>query len=252
MKALKNVAISKFTIGEALQFMTTMSDVYNNFELKATILDARFKELQDEVQTLKAPFMENRRITLTEKLKPLDVKRLNILRGIKKFLAAEIDRDHPERAPHAAALSESFSQFCDGISRFSLQHKTVLIDKLLNALNTEAPLIKAIEILNIQDWVNELTVQNEAFYSNYFDKAKSKSQRIQANIMKERIKAIYDKLVMDINSLVWIAEDKEKYDPLVKELNNIIEANYTPVKNRTAKKKKMPVYPTLPVAYVVQ
>jgi hypothetical protein len=252
MKSLKTAALGKFRTGEALQFMTTVSDVYHKFEPKNPLLDARFKELDSEVQIMRDLFMENKKESVNAKLRPLDKKRIKTLRGIKRFLLAEIDRDHPERVSHAETLLTSYDQYCAGISKLTLQHKTAIISKLLTSWSSEENLINALKALDANHWYTELATQNDVFYANYFDKARTKAAIVQSEILRNNIKEIYTKLVMDINSLVWVSRDNNVYDSLVNELNNVIDTNNQPVQSRRGKRKKVTsVMTALPVPYMV-
>ncbi|MBK6565082.1 MAG: hypothetical protein IPG18_07740 [Saprospiraceae bacterium] len=238
MKSIKFASLARYRAGEFIQFMTTVTDLYQKFEHKSPHLDNRIRELQDKVQVMQTFFMENKKESLNKKLKPFDRRRMNTLRGLKTYLDSEIYREHPDRFNHAKTLLTSYYQYCTRIRKLSLQHKTAIISKMMAAWTSEPNLIESLNALDANYWITELIERNEMFYSHYFDKTRTRVNVVNSQILKEGIREVYDKLIMDINALAWIASGNNVYEPLIRELNNIIEINNQPVRNRNIKRRK--------------
>lgn len=251
MNYLVRALSDRFKKAEFIQFMTTISDVFNSIDVTALSLGENVKKLQESVAAMRMAYLDTEEITLNAELKPLDQKRIKKLRSLKKFILAEIDRDEADTIDQATMLNNSFTQICKGLERFTLQHKTVQIQKLLNAWTTNPKLSEAVQAIGAQPRVNEIMQSNEVFYTNYFSKAKSNIQDFDTSEVKGNIKTIYNNLVTDINALAWINKDNNKYTTLIQELNSVIESNNQPVIYRRGKKRKEAVVTsTLPVPYV--
>jgi hypothetical protein len=121
---------------------------------------------------------------------------------------------------------------------------------MIAAWTSDPILVEGLNVLNAHYWIKELSEENELFYTNYFDKTTTRVNVVNSQVLKEEIREIYDKLIMDISALAWIAFGNNVYEPLIRELNNIIEINNQPVRNRSIKRRKdVPVISslTLPV-----
>ncbi|MBK6363807.1 MAG: hypothetical protein IPF52_10030 [Saprospiraceae bacterium] len=249
MLTISKPALSRFRTGEHLQCMTTILDVYKVFDVKSLGLEIRVNELEQKITIMKDAFMVSKSDSVSFELRPVDEERISLLKGLKRFLQSEYYRPDVQKKKHAALLLKSYGRFCDGIDKFSFQHKTAVITKLIDAWAEEAEFVEAVNAIGAHSWVKELADTNESFYALYFSKAKSKLPVLQSNIMKADIKDAFDELISDTLAFARVFPDKTEYNKLIKELNGVIEANNQPVVNRRNRRRKETVSsftPTLP------
>lgn len=254
MSTLHLALTNRFRTPELIQYMTTFTEVCKRRDPKTLLLEDRIQTLDETVIELAKSYNDNKVATLNAELKPKDKKRIKTLRGLKKFILAELDREHPDRVQYADILLKSLMQFCKGVEAFSLQHKTMVINNMLKEWEKNTKLATAINNLSANSWVEELTSQNAVFYSNYFDKAISTEPVEDTSKLKAKLKEIYTDLVTDINSFARVSPDKNLYIPLVNELNSLIEENNQPIIFRGARKKKDAVVEetptTMPIPFI--
>ncbi|MBK6365157.1 MAG: hypothetical protein IPF52_17425 [Saprospiraceae bacterium] len=97
MPQIPKPILSRFRNGEFLHFMTTVLDLYKEFDSKSLLMEARVNEFEQKVNIMKYAFMASKGDTFSGKLRPLDNERINVLKGLKRYLQAEFYRSDPEK-----------------------------------------------------------------------------------------------------------------------------------------------------------
>jgi hypothetical protein len=240
MPQIPKPILSRFRNGEFLHFMITVLDLYKEFDSKSLLMEARVNEFEQKVNIMKYAFMASKGETFSGKLRPLDNERINVLKGLKRYLQAEFYRSDPEKKNSATILLKSYDRYNAGITRKSFQYKTAVITNLLENWNSKPEFSNALQVLGANSWIEELTLKNNTFYEQYFKKAISSVPKAQSNKMKADIKAVFEELIMDTTSFARVSPDNPKYNKLIKELTGIINTNYQPIANRHNRKKKEP------------
>jgi alanyl-tRNA synthetase len=243
MLTIKRPLLGNYRNAEFLQLMTTILEFFKSVKDKDPLLEERIAELERVIQIMKDVFLDHKADSVTAEMRPLDTDRVDTVKGLKKFLESEYYRVNPEKKNYAALLLKSLDQYCDNIARMSYQHKTAVIDKMLEEWSSNETIVNAINGLNANSWVNDVREKQSTFYNLYVAKAKASSPSLQSIKLKADIKKVFYNLIEDTNSLARVSPDKQNYINLITELNGIIDTNNAPVFNRKGRRKKVVVPP---------
>ncbi|MBK8548186.1 MAG: hypothetical protein IPL63_12710 [Saprospiraceae bacterium] len=244
MTIIKRPLLGNYRNAEFLQLMTTILEFFKSVKDKDALLEERIAELERVIQIMKDVFLDHKADSVTAEMRPLDEERIDIVKGLKKFFESEYYRVNPEKKNYAALLLKSLNQYCDNIVKMSYQHKTAVIDKMLEEWSSNETIVNAINGLNAASWVDDLREKQSIFYNSYFAKAKASSPALQSIKLRADIKNVFDNLIEDTNSLARVSPNKQNYINLITELNGIIDTNNEPVANRKGRRKKEVVPPT--------
>ena len=252
MNTLKNADLSKFRNGEFLEFINVVNDFYKRVNPTQKILVKRLGDLSNALQTMDASFSNNMEESLISGLKPLDVKRMDNLKGLKRFLQSELYRPEEARKRQATLLLKSFDQFGSKMRGLTLPHKTLLIRKLLEEWSQNNKLTEAIQNLGATSWVEALTELNIIFYDEYFNKATATTKGPGFKSLRKDITKIYQELMKDTESVARVEDDNAMISGLIQEMNGIIEMATEPIQNRKGKRKTEKVPDASPPAPVLE
>ena len=228
----------KFRDAEFVQLMNTILDVVKKNPSIASALQSQIAALEIAVQKMILVLNESKGITVNAELKPLDDIRVNSLRGLKWYLKAEIFRKREDRLKHAKLLMACLKQHCDKMDKMSYQHKTMAINKLLMDCKEDPALQEAVTAINAENYLADLTSQNDFFYQSYVVKAETREQDTRTANLRAAVRAQFDELVADTQAHARIGADKESFQAIIKLLNNVINLNNAPVEGRRSRKKK--------------
>lgn len=248
MFKIKTPLYAKFRNAEFVQCMNTVLDVYKKHESGVAALERPIAVFENAVNNMLRVLNENKAPTVFATLRPIDDERMKTARGLSWYLRAEIYRQKKDRVDHAQRLLASFRKHCRCFERFSLQHKTTAINKMLQDWQTEPALINAVIALNLENWVADLTVQNEVFYQTYFKKAASNNRDTRTKQLRFAIRQAFEELIVDTMAYARVSTDKEIFQTIMTSINNVIGLNNTTVAARRTRRKTVVVpKPTLPV-----
>jgi hypothetical protein len=116
----------------------------------------------------------------------------------------------------------------------------------------EEPALKeAVTAINVENYLADLTAQNDQFYQLYFVRAESRELETKTFTLRSDIRTQFEELTADTVAHARISEDKESFQTLIKSLNNVISLNNAPVEGRRSRKKKEEAPQTIwPVPFI--
>ena len=221
-----------FRNGEFLQFIKNVLNIVNRFDLAALNLADRVSSLTKLTSALDAVFKPIRGQELTAELQKLDTRRDRALQGIKQYLQSHLYREEEEMVAAAELLLENYESHGKRIDKMPYQQETVVTAAMLDTWLTDPRLSSALSLLSLTGWVNLLKGINETFDEKYVERAKISPEPALVREKREAIREEYQELQADIEANARISKNKQEYEPIIKEINSLIEDYNQVVNNR--------------------
>jgi hypothetical protein len=238
MKSIRKSSIAKLRQGEIIQLSKNTMYVYQKAETVPVKLMDRVKQLSDATIHLDSIYKNAQGHKLSSDVKLIDDQRVNILRGIKMFIKAQIKIHTAEEKETAELLLKSYETHIQSLEKLGMQEKTAIVDALLNDLRTEKALQDAVVTLNMRGLFDKLAAVNQQFDTQYINRAVTKTPNTKSIEKKDTIINAYMVLYEDTVSFSRVADDSKVFTDILKEISGLYDFYSTPAKMRALYRKK--------------
>ncbi|TAJ13577.1 hypothetical protein DMA11_08435 [Marinilabiliaceae bacterium JC017] len=231
--------ITRFRNSEFIQFLKNLLQIIKSFTLLLEKLQSKVTPLDNEVNDMTNIFKPERGSSITQDIVDLDGRRDFALTGLEKLLEGMTNHFNQDTADAAQALLDTLNNFGSGLARMNYQAETSVISSLIEKWKSEDELVAAVATLNIEAWVNELDEANTLFNNRYLNRVKESAQAPEIKLADLRKLATghYRELLKYITAYATL-DETNSYDPLIREVNQLIEQYNRLITQREAKEPK--------------
>ena len=228
----------KLRNSEFISFVENLILIANREMPTISISKSKLGLLTEELEKIKTVFRETSKQKLPEELKQADRLRKNAIIGIRKI--AEANTYHSNKNMQAAAklVLSVIKTFSKDITLQNKLTRTATINVVVNALKRSPNRRNALTMLQLNNWLEELHKENQAFDQLFIKNIDNKSEKSKEKIKELRqVASNYYYILRDyINACYTL--DSETYKPVLAQLNQLIKEYNTIVNRRKGKSKR--------------
>ncbi len=230
---LKIPVFSRFRNGEFVKFNDMTVSVLNNHDLGALRISEIIKEVITAYEDMKAVYKVDRGSSLTKAIVHEDIRRDSLFSGIILILRAHA-KHHPDETmkKKAKALLEVFEKHGNDLNRQSYHQQTANLEDIFEDLDRKG-IRSEIDSLHLDPYYKDLVASNREFDRLYLERNKEYAQTPEESMseLREKAESALKKLFDRVNAFITI-DGYEKYQPLVKEINALVDNYETSIERR--------------------
>ncbi|MFW6101254.1 MAG: DUF6261 family protein [Bacteroidota bacterium] len=224
---------ARFRNGEFVKFNDMIVSVLNNHDLETLQISEISKEVMTANDKMRAVYKADRGSSITKAIVRADGHRDNMFSGI--ILHLRIDaKYHPneQMKKKAETLLDIFEKHGSTLNRQSYNEQTANLEDIFEDIERKG-LRSDINALHLDPYYKQLVASNREFDRLFLERNKEYAQTPEETmtILREGAESTLKNLFDRINAFIIIDGD-EKYKPLVKELNALIDYYETSIEKR--------------------
>ena len=223
-----------FRNGEFIKFTDFSISIVSKYKFDEPKLQEQVDEVKTMYQRLKSVYKTVRRSNLTQDIVQEDLLRDKMNSAIRLILQAHLNY-HTEEAIREKAqnLLAIFEKHGSNLNRQSYIQQTANLDDIFADIKNKG-LLEDINELDIGFYYNKLVASNERFYKLYLERNKeyASAPRETMSDLRPTSEEAIKKLFNMINAAVVFYG--KKYQPLIDELNSLVESYKISIERRHA------------------
>ena len=227
-----------FRNGEFIKFTDFSISIVSKYKFDKPKLQEQVDVVKTMHQRLKSVYKTDRRSNLTQDIVQEDLLRDKMNSAIRLILQAHLNY-HTEEAIREKAqnLLAIFEKHGTNLNRQTYIQQTANLDDIFADINNK-DLLEDINELDIGFYYNKLVASNERFYTLYLERNKeyASAPRETMSDLRPASEEAIKKLFNMINAAVVFYG--KKYQPLIDELNSLVESYKTSIERRHAMQKE--------------
>ncbi|MBS3777582.1 MAG: hypothetical protein KGY70_20480 [Bacteroidales bacterium] len=227
---------SRFRNGEFVKFNDLTVSVLNNYDLNALQVSEIAKDVTTASKKMMAVYKADRGSNLTQVIVHADGLRDNMFTAIILILRVHA-RYHPDETlrKKAKALLKVFEKHGNTLNRQSYHQQTANLQDIFEDIERKG-LRGDIESLHLDGYYKQLMASNKEFDRLFLERNKEYAQAPEESMpeLREEAESALKNLFNRINAFITI-DGFEKYKPLVKEFNALIDNYETSIERRLSK-----------------
>ena len=230
---LKIPVFSRFRNGEFVKFNDMTVSVLNNHDLEALQISEIAKEIITAYEDMKAVYKVDRGSSLTKAIVHEDIRRDSLFSGIILILRAHVKHHPDERMKKKAnTLLSVFEKHGNDLNRQSYHQQTANLEDIFEDLDRKG-IRDDIDMLHLDPYYKALVSSNRGFDRLYLERNKEYAQTPEESMpeLREKAESALRNLFDRVNAFITI-DGTEKYQPLVKELNALVDNYETSIERR--------------------
>lgn len=231
---LRTILYQKLRIAEFIQFIKQLLSFCLESNPERLGVDKQYKELENHWKELEQLFNLDAGSDFTAILQEKDEQRDKAISGLRLFFESFTYHFNLTKRKAGQKLLDVIDKYGKGIARKNYQEESAILSGILKDWNQNPEHMKAIGLLNVEDWKNELQAANDAFDEVYRQRTNDMINIPQASAteLREPVMKAYRALAKHLSAHATLAEDAKPYENLVALLNKHIEQYNHMVLNR--------------------
>jgi hypothetical protein len=224
---------SRFRNGEFVKFNDLAVSVLNNHDLNTLQLSDIAKEITSANEDMKGIYKADRGSSLTKAIMQTDKLRDDMYSAIIQILRAHTKYHLDETISRKAeTLWNIFEKHGSNLYKQSYHQQSANLEDIFEDIERKG-LRDDIKVLNIDFYYKQLMAFNKEFDRVYLERNKEYAQAPEKSMpeLREKAESALKNLFNRVNAYITI-DGYEKYKPLVKELNALIESYETSIERR--------------------
>ena len=217
--------LKQYRNAEYLQFMKDVLQIINQEDIEQLLISTEVNDLTTQVAEINTIFKQSLASDLTKDIASLNKRRNYAYKGMRAMLASYKYHYDTTLSTAAASLFDVFSFYDQGKSKTSYQKLTVLLDSLIDDLETKTELQEFVTLFGITDWVNELKNANTDFKNLYIERVSERVENPIRNIrdLRTECNELYNKLFIKIGAYGVTSETVAPYLLMVENIEGLIK-----------------------------
>ncbi|MFO8000009.1 MAG: DUF6261 family protein [Marinilabilia sp.] len=232
---------SRYRNGEFVKFNDLTVSVLNNHDLETLQLSEIAKEVTTANEEMRVVYKADRGSSITKAIVHADGQRDNMFSGIILHLRVYA-KYHPDEKMQmkAGALLNVFEKHGNALNRQSYHQQTANLEDIFEDVERKG-LRDDIDTLHLDPYYNLLVASNREFDRLFLERNREYAQTPEETMpeLREKAESSLKNLFDRINAFIIIDGD-EKYKPLLKELNALIDNYETSIERRLSKGEEEP------------
>ena len=233
--------LSRFRNGEFVKFNDLIVSVLNNYDLSALQVSEIAKDVTTAREALRGVYKADRGSRLTKAIVHADGKRDNMFSAIILTLRIQV-KYYPDETlrKKAELLLDIFGKHGNALNRQSYHQQTANLEDIFEDIERKG-LRDDIDSLHLDPYYKLLVKANKEFDRLYLERNKEYAQTPEESMpeLREKAESALKNLFNRVNAFITI-DGYEKYKPLVKELNALIESYETSIERRLSTGEEEP------------
>lgn len=231
-----SIHLNNLRNSEFIQFFNDILSIYNKCDTQTLGVKVQVDTLEHLIVRLQKGFGKKRASNISEELAEIDARRDNCITAIRNITESYVLHYNKNTAHAANKLLQKIDSFGPSIARQNYQAETSIINKLSHSFNTEPELQKALNLLHLKEWAEQLKKENKLFNLRFLDRINEEAQDNNENFLALRIEVTghYRTLCNHITAHATL-KGKEAYLPIIDPINSLIENYNTTLKRRSQK-----------------
>ena len=222
-----------FRNGEFVKFNDMTVSVLNNHDLEALQISEVAKEVMTANDKMKVVYKADRGSSITKAIVRADGQRDNMFSGIILRLRSDA-KYHPDEQmkKKAETLLDVFEKHGSALNRQSYNEQTANLEDIFEDIERKG-LRSDIDALHLDPYYKQLVASNREFDRLFLERNKEYAQTPEETmtLLREEAESNLKNLFDRINAFI-IIDGEEKYKPLMKELNALIDYYETNIEKR--------------------
>lgn len=232
---IKSILLRSMRNSEFIRFNKDVLSICDKHNPAALGIAAQVAALQTTVNPLDDLFVKERGNLITPELQSLDARRDSALIGIRLSAEAATYHYDPELMAAGRQILLAFDKYGHNLTKLNYIAETEVIVSLADDLASDAELRTAVNALDLDDWVKELSTANTAFNQRYLARNTDYAARPDGNLITQRELVIdaWQQLAGHITAHATLTPS-DAYTKLIKEINTLIDQYNQLINNRSA------------------
>lgn len=226
-----------------VQFMDYVTTLVADKDPVALNVKPQHDLLLLKLAELKSLYKSVQASSFSEKIIEADNWRDQILTGIITMVEAYGYHYKEDWKEAANVLQKNIGIYGSRIAKNDYQTETAKLENLTNDWRTKPEMQKAVNVLEMTEWITELANANNEFKKLYALRTDEYSQRTDENMQSKRIEvnAAYEDLCKFLNSYSVINSSDPVYETVTSGINTYVNQYATLTKQRKSHKAEKPV-----------
>jgi|GEM_PF-4101429 len=224
---------SRFRNGEFVKFNDLTVSVLNNYDLNALQVSEIAKEVTTAGEDMKGVYKADRGSKITKAIMHEDGLRDKMYFAIIQILRAHAKYHLDETlSKKAKNLWNIFEKHGSDLYKQSYHQQTANLEDIFEDIDRK-DLRGDIELFHLESFYKQLIASNREFDRLYLERNKEYAQAPDETMpeLREKAESALKNLFNRVNAFITI-DGTEKYQPLMKELNALIESYETSIERR--------------------
>lgn len=213
----------QYRTNEVISLVKMMVNRYKEETDLPEVLAKQVAKLEEWNTKLEKEYKKKRKNTLTGEMAILDKERKAKIKAVKWFLESQQFRESPEKVEAATYLLTKYRQDGKSIERANYTKVTSLLEELTGLWLSDAQTLKHLQTLDIVDWVQNIQNINESFFQKKFERTLRENWKGNCYPLKVEVKALYEKLLRDTFSFIYIAEGDHPFVNVIANIDGFIK-----------------------------
>ncbi len=228
--------LSRFRNGEFVKFNDLIVSVLKNYDLNALQVSEIAKDVTTAWENLRGVYKADRGSRLTKAIVHADGKRDNMFSAIILTLRVQVKYYPDERLrKKAEILLNLFEKHGSALNRQSYHQQTANLEDIFEDIERKG-MRGDIDSLHLDPYYKLLVKANREFDRIYLERNKEYAQTPDETMpeLREKAESALKNLFNRVNAFITI-DGTEKYKPLVKEFNALIDSYETSIERRLSR-----------------
>ena len=233
---LLSIYLMRLRNSKFIQFFANLISILLKYQPKELGIEEQLQAVVEEIEKIKPLHGSDKSSEISAELKDLDDFRDDCINGIEKVLDGYTNHYDPDIKKTAELLLSKIQNYGPTIARQNYPTETASLTSITDAFISEEKFITGLAKLTLTTWVGKLKEKNDFFNQRYLDRVDESAKKNDDKIkeLRQSTTTNYYELRDHLNAHYTLK--KEKFSPIMAELNVLIDEYNGIIKRRRGSK----------------